>query len=323
MVMMGRAGCGRDSGRVIAAIGAALALAGVAWGQAADPSLNEATAAAEERVSQNIAEILSPDPKWTVQVEASAWYVAPSGDVKLPASSGTGGSGSAEGDSVAMERLNLDSTRLMPTGEVHMSGGRWRGTFSGAAYTIDREGSIADSAFRIGSVDVVAGDPLDVSFDLTTVELSAGYRVWGRVFSAEELTQKPENAIETLARVYVIGGARFYDVGFAFARATADRATAEADQFFGEPIIGARVEVEVARDFTMDFQLSGGGLPLGDKTSYSVDIQAGFMWRPNPHIGIQIGYRQLAYWLSDGEDEDAFEYDGRLAGLFAGVVLRF
>jgi hypothetical protein len=264
----------------------------------------------------------SPDPEWSVQVEPSFWYVTPSGDVTLPASSGTGGF-TTPGDSVPVGRLNLDSPRFEPAGEIHLSGGRWRMTFSGATFSLERDGAIADSSFRLGSVEVSPGDPMDVKMDFTTVELTGGYLIWGRVFSSGAHTQQPQKAVKSLARVYLMGGGRFYDVGFDFARTTAVQATAEADEFFGEPIVGVRAEVELARDFTLDVQVTGGGLPAGDSTSYSVDVQAGFLWRPHPNVGVQIGYRQLAYWLSDGEGEDEFEYDGRLAGLFAGLVIRF
>jgi hypothetical protein len=257
-----------------------------------------------------------------VQIEPSFWYVSPSGDLKLPAKSGTGGF-TTPGDSVAIARLNLDTPEFEPAGEIHLNSGRWRMTFSGATYSMDRQDTIADSSFRLGSVVITNGDPMDVNMEFTTVELTGGYRVWGRVFSSPDFTQKPENALDSVLRVYVIGGGRFYDVSFDVTRTTAVQASANADEFFGEPIVGARAEVDLARDFTLDVQLTGGGLPTGDTSSYSVDIQAGFQWRPHPNVGVQIGYRQLAFWLSDGKDASEFEYDGRLAGLFAGLVIRF
>lgn len=268
----------------------------------------------------------APDPEWTVRIEPSFWYVAPSGKVKLPASSGSGSAASPPGDRVKIEQLNLDSPRFEPTGEVHFSGGpngRLRFTFSGATYSIERDDTQADSSFRLGSVSVSSGDTLETSFDFTTVELTGGYRIWGRNFSDAAHTEKPENAVPTIARLYLIGGARFYNTSFELARRSGAPGSAEADQFFGEPIVGARAEIDIARDFTLDLQVSGGGLPLSDSSSYSVDIQAGFQWRPHPNIGIQIGYRQLAFWLSDGEDADEFEYNGRLAGLFAGLEIQF
>lgn len=300
--------------------GAALAVSAAAQGPAAGEPKDHAAAADADK----LADILSPDPSWTVQIEPSFWYVSPSGKVKLPVSSGTGPGGfTSAGDAVELDRLNIASPRFEPSGEIHFSSKRWRVTFSGADYSISRDDTVADSSFRLGSVVVDPGDTLDAKFHLTTVELTAGYRVWGRVFSSPEHTQRPENAIESLARLYVIGGVRVYDVGFDVARTSGAYASADADEFFGEPIVGVRIEADLAKDFTLDVQATAGGLPTGDTSSYSVDIQAGFQWRPHPNVGIQIGYRQLAYWLTDGTDEDEFNYDGRLAGLFAGLAIRF
>ena len=266
-------------------------------------------------------------PKWTIQVEPVLWYVAPSGKVRLPVASGNGpGSFTTAGDEVRLERLNLDSPRFEPAGEVHLSAERWRFSFSGATYGIDRD-TTADSSFRLGSVVVAPGDALNVDFSLTTVELTAGYCIWDRVFSGPFHTQRPDNAVDSLARLYILGGARIHSASFDLQRLSGSTPTppssASADEFFGEPIVGARLEIEIADDFTLDMQLSGGVLPLGDKSSYSFDILVGFQWRPIENLGIQIGYRQLLYSLADGEDASEFKYTGRLAGLFAGIVLRF
>jgi hypothetical protein len=92
---------------------------------------------------------------------------------------------------------------------------------------------------------------------------------------------------------------------------------------FFEPYIGARAEAVIADDFSLILQLSAGGLPLYSSSSYSVDIVLAFEWRPIPNVGIELGWRQIAYGLTDGRDLDRFQYTGRLAGLFTGVVIRF
>ena len=172
-------------------------------------------------------------------------------------------------------------------------------------------------------MEVAPGDPLKVDFSITSAEITAGYSIWGRVFCAPSFTQRPECAVDSLARVYLIGGGRFFNASFDVRRETGTTASAAADEFFVEPIIGVRTELELARDFTIDLQVAGGGLPLGDKSSFSFDVAAGFQWRPIPNLGIQIGYRQLIYSLSDGKGTGEFKYSGALAGLFTGVVIRF
>jgi hypothetical protein len=260
------------------------------------------------------------DPAWTVQAEPSVWYVAPSGKVKLPVKSGSGpGSFTTEGDEVRLERLNLDSPRFEPTGELHLSFDRWRVTFSASTFDLERTATTADTSFRLGSVAVAAGDIFSTELELTTVEVTGGYRLWGRDFRAG--SRHPEDAVDGVVRVYALAGARFYDLSFDFARAAGG--SAGASEFFGEPIAGIRGEAVLAQDFTLDVQVSGGGFALSDSSSYSIDVLAGFQWRPTRHVGVQIGYRQLAYGLASDDGPDEFSYRGRLAGLYAGLVIRF
>lgn len=285
------------------------------------PSATASTDPAAASSSTPLTDALAPT--WRIQIEPSFWYVSPSGRVKLPVSSGTGPSGfTSAGDDVKLERLNLDTPRFEPAGELHLTGGRWRFTFSGAAYSIEQD-TTADSTFRLGSITAAPGDELDVDFDFTTVEATAGYRFLGRDFADAARTERPDQGIAAVGRVYGLFGARFYDVGFDVRTTSGPLEQASADEFFVEPIAGIRAELDLAESFTLDLQATVGGLPAGDSSSYSFDIQAGFHWRPHPNVGIQIGYRQLAYWLSDGEDAEEFEYNGRLAGLFAGLVIRF
>lgn len=256
---------------------------------------------------------------WTVQVEPSAWFVAPSGRLRLPVEGG-----GAIGDEVKFERLNLDSTRLRPAGEVHINAEEFRFSFAGSTTSVEQDSVTADSGFRLGGVDVASGDAFSVDLDLTSIELSVGYLVYSRAFGSPEQNEIPGNAVRSDLFVYAVGGARFYDVSLAFERfGGAGQRTAGADEFFGEPMVGVRIEWEFARDFFLDAQVTGGALPLDGHSVYSLDIVAGFQWRPVANVGVQIGYRQLAYWLSDGEDAEEFSWEGRLAGLYAGVVLRF
>ena len=298
-----------------------------AWAQstaAGGESAPSAPAAASTDPSASatpVADALAP--AWRIQIEPSIWYVSPSGRVKLPVSSGTGPGGfTTAGDDVKLERLNLDSPRFEPTGEVHLTGARWRFTFSGATYSVEQD-TTADSTFRLGSITAAPGDRLDVDFDFTTVEATAGYRFLGRDFADPARTEQPDQGVAAVGRVHALFGARFYDVGFDVRTASGPFEQASADEFFAEPIAGLRAELDLAEAFSLDLQVTAGGLPAGDHTSYSLDIMAGFQWRPHPNVGLQIGYRQLAYWLSDGEDAEEFEYNGRLAGLFAGLVVRF
>lgn len=254
------------------------------------------------------------------------WYVSPSGDLKLPARSGTGGQTaggfSDSGNDVDIANLNLDTPRASPAGELHVSADRWRFSLSGASFDLHREQTPADDAFRIGASTVSVGDALDVNMEFTTVEFSVGYCVWGTDFG--DAGDSGDSAFRTplVLRTYVLAGARLYRTEFEV-RNLDTGTSADADEFFFEPIVGGRAELEVNEVFSLDLQLSGGYFADSDQSVGSFDIIVGFMYAPTPHASVQIGWRQLAFDLSDGEDVDEFEFAGRLAGLYAGLTLRF
>lgn len=269
------------------------------------------------------------DPRktaWTVQVEPFMWYASPSGDLRLPARSGTGGANGGgfpnSGNKVDIADLNLDTPRFSPAGEIHFSADRFRFTFSGAAYSLDRDETPADESFRIGSVEVAPGDPLDINFDFSTYEVSLGYCVWARDFMSHTDGSRRENATPLVLRTYVLGGVRMYDTDISVTN-IASSDSANADHFFIEPMLGARAEIEIHEVFSIDLQLSGGYYSDSDQSSTSIDVAVGFTYRPHPNVGIQIGWRQIAYDLTDGDGLDEFEYSGRMAGLFTGLTLRF
>jgi hypothetical protein len=267
--------------------------------------------AAEAQVdtSRDVEAALADASRWTIQLEPMAWYSSPSGRISMP-----GG-----GDKVRVERLNLDTPMVTPYGEVHVNLDSWRLSFSGGGYASDREFA-ADSSFTLGNVAVSSGDPVELDFDFLTAEASAGYRLYFRDFAKE--SKNPENATAFELALYVLGGARVYDVGLDVTNVSSG-ASVSSDEFYIEPLVGGRAELEIAEDFTIDLQLSGGAMPLDEHSSASLDVAVSFTWRPVEHVGVTIGWRQVAYWLSDGSDADEFEYDGRIAGVFGGVTIRF
>ncbi len=282
-----------------------------------------ATPIAIDTAARDETPALLPNPEWTIQLEPAIWFVSPSGKFRLPAES-TG----LRGDKLKIEELNLDAPLVSPFGELNVrtgENGAWRFTFSAGDYSSDRRAT-AESNFRLGDITALAGDPLGVSFDFFTAEATLGYLVYQHDF--REASEHPENAARFLLSTYAFGGVRLYDVDIEVenrAGGSGREGETGTHQFFAEPIVGVRNELEIAGDFTIDLQLSAGALPIEDHSSYSVDIAVGFMYRPHPNVAAQIGWRQVAFWLSDGDDGEAeqFEYNGRLAGLYFGVTLRF
>ncbi len=260
-------------------------------------------------------------PDWIVQVEPTLWFVGPSGKFKLPVNSGTGPGGfTSEGDAIRVNDLNLESTRLRPAGTLTVASGKWRFSFWGSEYEMSRSDVPVNFSGRLGAAAFSPGDHLKLDLSLGTYEATAGYRIWEHDFTAR--SSHPESAVDALLTLHLFGGIRMYDLEIGAENLTTP-ARAEGSHFFAEPVIGVRAEAIIDTDFSVIVQLSAGGLPLYSTKSYSLDVVAAFQWRPCTNIGLQIGWRQLAFDLQDGRNLDKFDYTGRLAGLFTGVVIRF
>lgn len=263
----------------------------------------------------------STGPGWTVEIEPTIWFAAPSGDLRLPVTSGTGpGSFTTRGDSIKLDDLDLDATRVRPKGAFRLGFDEWQVSFSGAEYSSSRTVT-TDVGGRLGAVAFAAGDRLESDFSLGAYELTLGYRVWDKDFGLDSTDRSWTDDVRL--RLYVLGGVRLTDVDISIASATGPRRVADVNQLFAEPMLGARLEADLTEQFGINVLLTGGYLSIDDRSSGSIDIEASFHYRPTAWLSIEIGYRQLAYFLEDGEDLGKFEYDGRLAGLFTGVTLRF
>jgi hypothetical protein len=253
---------------------------------------------------------------WTIQVEPMLWWTSPGGKIRLPGTS----EGAASSDRVRVERLNLDTPRFSPAAEVHIDAEPWRFSLSAGAFSLSREETTADRSFQLGDVAVSEGDMLDTDFDYVTAELTVGRLMYRHDFAAA--SKQPEDAVPVLLSLYGLGGLRLYDLDIAVRDITTGVESA-SQQFYVEPILGVRAELDIDRDYGLDLQISGGYYADSDRSVSSLDIIVGFRWTPTPNIGWQIGWRQILTWMEDGEGASEFEYSGGLAGLYTGVVIRF
>lgn len=250
---------------------------------------------------------LGDGQSWTIEINPRLWWMSPSGSLRMPGSS----------SEVRLERLNLDNPEFTPAGQFTIRAERWSFTFFGAGYSRDTQ-TTADSTFTVGSVSAVPGDSIEAAFDLNVFELMVGYRFWEYDFAAKSADPAAAAPV-TLALDAVLGG-RLYELDLEVSSASARTAT---DQLYIEPIAGIRGQLDIVRDFTISLQLDGGGMGDSDRSSYSFNISTAFEWRPIPNVGLQIGWRQILYTFQDGEGAQEFEYDGGIAGVFGGIVIRF
>ncbi|MFG0327877.1 MAG: hypothetical protein ACF8SC_11495 [Phycisphaerales bacterium JB037] len=284
-----------------------LALACLSLGARAESSL------AERYANSSLLALDEPtDPQpvdWTIRAEPSVWWVAMSGDFRVP---GTTTAGSRFG----LRDLDLDEPSASPFLELHYRNGPWRLSLSG--FYIESDGSA--TAFRPGSfgdVPFAIGDTIDASASLFSGQLAVGY-----LFEPYRASPNQTGGFDVESWIELTGGVRAYAVDFdATVNGTASAGT---DQLFAEPFAGVKWTLELIEEFTIDTELTLGGFSTGsERRSFGVDIIVGLNWRPTPNFGAQLGYRQLAFGLYDGNGIDEFEWRGAVAGVYGGLELRF
>lgn len=253
-----------------------------------------------------------PTDDWVIRVDPMVWWVSPGGKIRLPSSGG------ASGDKVRVQNLDLDTPEFSPAGSVSINAGDLRFSFFGSAYSRDTE-SVSDSTFQIGDVSLAPGDDFRSKFDFNFFELNLGYRFLS--YNFKEHSENKAEAADVNVDLYGIFGGRLYDMSISVG--TPGGAASATDQFFGDVIAGVRAEFRFLHDFNINVQVTAGGMGDSDRTSYSIDVHAAGEWRPIPNVGVEFGWRQVAYSFEDGDGAAKFEYDGTMAGVFAGVVVEF
>jgi opacity protein-like surface antigen len=287
----------------------ALLVAPAAGAQPAEPS--PTSPSARQRLISTLSswfEAGEPRP-WTFALEPAMWYVAADGDIKLPGSAISG-----NGQQIQLGLLNLDSPRVSPFIEVHGVSDGWRATLSGYALETTGRESLAEFSGQLGPVGIGVGDSIRANFELFSLEFTLARTVF------EDFTRSGREGL-LRADLDVLAGVRVYDVATSI-RTPSGRA--DHEEFFIEPLVGVKLRLHLDPQATIDVQTSFGGFTDGgNKHSFSWDILAGFQWRPIDDVGVQFGYRNIVVDLQSGEGPGTFDYFGALAGLYAGVVVRF
>ena len=245
---------------------------------------------------------------WEVRFDPEIWYAAPAGEVKLP------GSPSSLGQTDLMD-LNLDSPRLSPAGTVILRRRPWRIGFDGTSVAAEGGATMTESG-QIGGVPFAIGDRLESSIRITTLELTGGYRL----FEARR-GQWGADASKLVFGVDAFAGVRVMQFDLDVSGPSGSTGT---DEWFGEPVIGADMEIDLWNQVSVDLKVEGGAAGgFDDKTIGSGAIEVGVAWRPWRNVGVKVGYRLEAFGLSQGSGDDEFEFRGSTAGLEFGATLRF
>lgn len=239
------------------------------------------------------------------EFEPFVWYASPGGEVSF-----------GEGSTLThTSDLSIDDPRLSGGAELHLVRDKWRFSLLGA-HVSQNGGAVQNAPSQQGPISVMTGDTLRTEFDLTTVSLRGGYRLW-------EFEVDPTDAgvPEISSSVDLVAGLRAFDYQLETeVIAGSPPARTSGDMFHVEPVVGAKWEIHFRDRYTIDFSSNVGFLPeISDQSSSSLDLTVGFKWRPHRNVAAQIGYRLLVFDL----ESDDVEAEGALAGLYTGVVLRF
>jgi hypothetical protein len=257
-------------------------------------------------------------PRWTLRFEPAVSFAGPAGTLKLPSRAGgisASSIGAGARESVDLRDLEIDTPEPGLGGEIHLSRGDWRIGLRVLTHSGDERVDATGSG-SIGSLSYGTGDEIATSLDYAQFELEGGYSLIKRDLSPYEKGFRFRTNLEAVV------GLRVYDMDWSIDNATSGRELG-ADETFIEPLAGAKFTMELYEQFDIDVQLTGGAMPLGDKTSYSIDVMVGGVWRPVEHLGIQVGYRLTRLDLQSDESDSDFEWDGSMAGMYVGLVAQF
>lgn len=261
------------------------------------------------------AAIDSASTPWTLRTRIAVWRVSTGGDLKLPSDVG------APSSSVELEALDADQPVHAPLADFTFRKGDWGFTARGAGWSTS---GTAQPGFtgRLGDVEFSPTTTLDTELQVLIFEAEGLYTL-GR-YQPEKSEYKIDGALD------LVFGARLTSVDASTRDITPGIGSAvppesSADNLFIEPLVGLRGSMEIAERVDLEVQLTIGGLPFGDTSSFTGDILAGISWRPIENVGILLGYRAMFLDLSDGEDNEAFELSGPTTaqGLFFGAVIAF
>lgn len=247
-----------------------------------------------------------PGRAWTIQFEPMLWAPALRGDLRVPG-----------GPTFDVESLNLDESRLAPAGEVTIRADKWSFFFSGFGFSYDETANARETIIAAGPVTIAPGQAVRSELDFYSFQATVGYEVFSNFF--DEPDDHPEDEVRLSLDVF--GGVRYFDANLDLTP-LAGAGSAMNDGQWVQPIGGVRLTIDLPYRTGVEVSLDGGGWG-GDQSSFAWNIAAAFYWAFHENAGLEIGFRNLASDLQDGEGANEFNFDAALMGLFGSVIIRF
>lgn len=255
-----------------------------------------------------------------LRLELGLWNMGPGGELRLPGSPATGRT-----DEVRASQLDQDVPRFTPTGKATLEfGDAWFASLQAAGFS-DTQTAEFGSTVRLGTLTFNAGDLARSRLEYATVELKVGLMPQSWRYASEHTDDHGVPSVAVRAMPFV--GAQVIDADWnvTVARGSPgpDGFSTSAGNTYVHPIVGVGVQADFGQRFRVELTLQGGGLPLGDNTSYGADVIVMGTYRVTPNIGLQLGYRSAFFGLSEGTGVEEFSYNGAQQGLLFGVMFEF
>ncbi|MBU6412768.1 MAG: hypothetical protein KGS45_04785 [Planctomycetes bacterium] len=316
--------------RLMFSIGMLGLAASAAWADPATPAASP-TAAPDattpiktEDVGSEVPKWIDASPNWAVVITPGIAWMGASGKAELKGS----GAGTNT-DSLVFKDAGLEDAEISPYARLTWrptgaDGGRWSVGISGFGVSSSSD-SVAVEAQRIGDVTTSIGDNQHAKYSFWNVDIEGGYRFFQRS-RAGSGRQATRVAFTTDA----LFGIRMMDTEVKFENRFTPTTLpppgtireAKGDGFFIQPMVGLRIGAEFVEQFGVELKTTVGAFP-GDHRSFSWDIEPMFTWRPNPNLGVFIGYRMFAFDVRDGKGVERYQWKGAMAGLNIGAYVRF
>lgn len=169
--------------------------------------------------------------------------------------------------------------------------------------------------------------PLSLTLDVVYMGLGQSAKGSGGLVTAD--IDMDQTAIEGTAgwalteQLVAFGGLRYVDLSVEVqARSPlGDLLSAEGDESWVDPIIGAHYTVPFSEAWSLTLRGDIGGFGVG--SDFAWQGVATVRWQASPRVGVLAAYRYFDMDYEDGSGAGRFKYDMSISGPALGVVFTF
>jgi hypothetical protein len=220
------------------------------------------------------------------------------------------------------EQLELDDYEAAFNAELELrKASRWGLRLSGFDLETDSSGAFIGTG-TFGSIALSDGQFVESEFRLTSIALEACLPAWRLHPRSRKDVELPASRPRAALDLEPTLGVRYLDIDQSLLAGSVEE-TGEGEWI--APMAGADLRVSFRPEevpLLDELVVHAGcafGPALGGDGGVVAQVRAGVIWNFSPNIGALVGYRLLG---ADVE-QDGYEFDGSLQGLFLAAVIRF